>query len=330
MPVYRYTIDGVETPWPGTLPPAPTPTPTPPTPTPLPSTPGCLNPVYNISVKQANPTEATPPYGNWNDVVLGNLPAGYAVSFFGQPPATWYDSPVPLVITGIDPGNPLNRPTYIPDPLDPSKPDICPTFMYEGTQLPGGTTPGVTVPPDTGTGTKPPDLPIIEDFDKPIVDDMNKCLNLVGDDLNRCLGVVTGSTDAVLDGVDDCVRRIPPKIGDQLINVMGQVYGVGVGCGLDVPTIDDIIEGNTGVGFPRIDPRPPKPTGDPVYNPEGDYPISDPRSPKPIGDPVYNPPATPSTPTPTPTGDPDYRPPDFPFDNPLNPVGNNCPAPVVQ
>ena len=170
--------------------------------------------------------------------------------------------------------------------------ELCVTATYAGYQTPQSSIPGVTVEPQTGGGYPLPKLPDIPDYDKPIVDEIHKCLGLVGDALNSCLGIVTGNNDVVLDNVDECVRRIPPKIGDQLINVMGQVYGIGVGCGLDVPTIDEIIEG------------PPPTTGGP--GPQPNYPTPTPTTgngfplPEIYSRPPYKPPPTPTESCPVP------------------------------
>jgi len=307
------TTTGMSLSYEDTLTPSPTPTPTP-------------TPSNDLTILSCPPMPVTPiPISEpiAAQVRLGNFaPFNTFIVTFNELPYVFrtIDSYPDLVIL-------CNSATYATNSniVQFWLPDLsCSQFVacsYAGTSPPPPTPttdtqtsiPGVTVEPQTGGGTPLPELPIIDDFGRPIVDDINNCLGLVGDALNSCLGIVTGNQDAIIDTVDECVRRIPPKIGDKLINVMGQVYGIGVGCGLDVPTIDDILEGptpTTGGGYPlpEIDSRPPyKPPPTPTEScPVPIVNIAAPACPvmPPPGDIIFSPVITINVPPPPPPGEP--------------------------
>jgi len=309
MPFYRYTIDGVETPWPDPIPssvnsspvasplsfeaspleeespfsifssPSPSPTPTPF------SSPTPLTPVINISVAQANPSNATPPSGFWYDIVFNNTPVGYSMETIGLPIPEWYLSEVPLAISAIDPGNPLNRPKYIPDPLDPTKPDILPSFMYGGlnsSNLPGTNgQPGIEIPdtaPPAPTMPVPPMPQILEQVQQTIIDSIAQPMEQVQQVIDQITGTAQGQLEYQLQQVQAPLQRILSKIDANIVNTMGEVYGEAYPVGLGIPTPEQII------------------AGEPVYSPYG------------IGADI------PYAPTPPQT----------------TPPGVTCPAPVVQ
>lgn len=225
----------------------------------------------------ADPYNATPPGGFYHDILFENIPDGYALEKTGVPPALWYLSPVPISFDGIDPLNPFDFPNYIPDPLDPSKPDISPTFYYAGLSsstitgqpgLPGVTIPGSGIPGSVGA-------PVIgggpNDFNRiignivppvgPIIAGLNNQLNAIGGGggggggpnmpgiIPPIVGNIQGQLDAALENAAGFMGKLPGKIGDQLVSAMGDVYGTGIGLGIDVPTVDDIIGGNVGFQF---------------------------------------------------------------------------------
>ena len=63
------------------------------------------------------------------------------------------------------------------------------------------------------------------------------------------VGNIQGQLDAALETAAGFMGKFPGKIGDQLVGAMGEVYGTGIGLGIDVPTVDEIIGGNVGFQF---------------------------------------------------------------------------------
>ena len=286
----------------------------------------CLTPVINISVAQANPSQAVPPSGLWYDIVLANTPIGYGVLFSGIPTPEWYLSEVPLAITGIDPIYPINKPTYIPDPPDPSKPNICPTFLYVGLQPIPPSTPGVVIeepPPPPPVMPPPPEPPILRECRQRIKKEIQQPVDETGYILDRLKSQATGQIDYQLAQVEPAIDKITNKINSNIINTMGEVYSGAYPIGLGIPSTEQIM------------------TGEPVYSPYGigaDQPMTGggfplPNSSLPYCDtltptPTYTPPPPhgdppPNYPTPTPTPTPTTPP-------PTQPPGVSCPAPVVQ
>ena len=225
----------------------------------------------------ADPPNATPPSGFYYDILIENIPDGYALEKTGVPPALWYLSPVPISFDGVDPSNPFNFPNYVPDPPDPSKPDISPTFYYVGiasstiigqTTLPGLTIPGSGIPGAVGApviGVGPNEMMavignIVLPVD-PIIAGLNNQLNAIGGGagggggpnipgiIPPIVGNIQGQLDLGLENAAGFMGKFPGKIGDQLVSTMGEVYGTGIGLGIDVPTVDEIIGGNVGFQF---------------------------------------------------------------------------------
>lgn len=226
----------------------------------------------------ADPENAPPPDGYYPSIVLDNTPPGYALEKQGVPPPEWYLSPGPLSFDGVDPNNPFNFPNYIPDPLDPLKPDIQPTFYYvgaDGEARPGQPTlPGTFIPPSGFPGAPgappggpvggggpggggPPVLPDGPNVDPIIIGDMRRVIGNVDPIVNNIEGMIEGQFNVTMDDASGITGKIPGKIDDQLTRVMGTVYGTGIGVGIPVPTVDDIISGNVGLefGFSNVEPQ---------------------------------------------------------------------------
>ena len=226
----------------------------------------------------ADPENAPPPDGYYPSIVLDNTPPGYALEKQGVPPPEWYLSPGPISFDGVDPNNPFNFPNYIPDPLDPLKPDIQPTFYYvgaDGEARPGQPTlPGTFIPPSGFPGAPgappggpvggggpggggPPVLPDGPNVDPIIIGDMRRVIGNVDPIVNNIEGMIEGQFNVTMDDASGITGKIPGKIDDQLTRVMGTVYGTGIGVGIPVPTVDDIIEGNVGLefGFSNVEPQ---------------------------------------------------------------------------
>lgn len=325
MPYYRYTIDGEETPWPGKLPEGvssgPSAAPSNPQLTsadiqalqdsgqqsllnniqaaysyanePMQavqsvfSSPPDLNPTINISVSQAKPEIAPPPYGYWGDIVTANIPSGYAIEFGGLPQPEWYLAEVPSILQ-------LQQfVKYIPDPLDPQKPNIVPNFAYSGTQQPTPSVPGTTIV-DTGTPTGTMPFPAIPDVigttTTAVQQAIGQPLQAAQQAVGQLQGQVQGQIDYQLAQAALPLPRMQQRIDANIVNTMGEVYQASYPIGLGIPTPEQII------------------SGEPVYSPYGigaDIPFETP------------------TPTPTPTTGGGYPP-------PTTPPGVTCPAPVVQ
>ena len=82
--------------------------------------------------------------------------------------------------------------------------------------------------------------------------------------------LITGQIEQTFDNVSALVDRLPGRIGDQLVNTMGQIYGVGIGMGLDVPTMEEIETGTVNFNPPESTPffYPGKPIPSPTPFPE--------------------------------------------------------------
>lgn len=303
MPYYRYTIDGEETPWPGELPegvssgPSAAPSnqqltsaninePLQAVQSVFSSIPEA-NPTINISVSQAKPDIAPPPYGYWADIVAANIPAGYAIEFGGLPQPNWYLAEVPSMLQLQEPVK------YIPDPLDPQKPDIFPNFAYSGTQQPTPSVPG-TIIVDTGTPTGTMPFPAIPDVIGTTTTAVQQAIGVplqaAQQAVGQLQGQVQGQIDYQLAQAAIPLPKLQQKIDANIVNTMGEVYQAAYPIGLGIPTPEQII------------------SGEPVYSPYGigaDVPYETP------------------TPTPTPTTGGGYPP-------PTTPPGVTCPAPVVQ
>lgn len=301
MPQLIYTIDGVETPWPGAVPSTPIITPTPiPTfepepittiqePEPEPTEPlqmaqsvfepqqfqmiamsgSTLSPVINISKSQADPQNAPPPFGYFPTIVQNNIPPGYAIQFYGQPPADWYNSPVPLAFDSVNPMNPSDRTKYVSDPPDPLKPDIEPTFLYAGTQEISPGVPGTEITDTTPTPgvMQPPAIPeILPAITQQIQQAIETPVVEAETTTDRLTGQVKGQLDYQLAQAALPLPKIEQKIVGNVLDTMGEVYQQAYPIGLGIPTVEEIVSGTPvyspyGIGAEMPIPTPTQPPG---------------------------------------------------------------------
>lgn len=210
------------------------------------SSPQTLRPVINISMAQANPSQAVPPSGTYHDIINENLPIGYAYMTIGVPPPEWYLSEVPLAFTAIDPNNPYDRPRYIPDPPDPTKPDIEPTFLYAGMQPIPPSIPGITITdtaPSAPVMEIPPMPDVIGDATNAINNVINTNLESVCQDVVRLESQCTGQIAYQLDAAETPIEKCKNRIDSNIVNTMGEIYGEAYPIGLGIPTPEQIISG---------------------------------------------------------------------------------------
>ena len=159
---------------------------------------------------------------------------------------------------------------YFSVPPPPGDVIMC---SYGGTQQAGLTLPGVSI-----AGSETPGAvgaPVIGDGPNemmavignivppigPIIGGLNNQLNEIGGGggggggpnmpgiIPPIVGNIQGQLDAALETAAGFMGKFPGKIGDQLVGAMGEVYGTGIGLGIDVPTVDEIIGGNVGFQF---------------------------------------------------------------------------------
>ena len=119
--------------------------------------------------------------------------------------------------------------------------------------------PGVTVPPELKTLPAPPDLPVMPEIAPLVQEPLQQVIGAVQPILAQQKGQIVGQIEQQFDAIGGLIRRLPGRIGDQLVNTMGQAYGVGISLGLDVPTMEEI---ETGVV--NFNPPTPSPQGCPV------------------------------------------------------------------
>lgn len=310
MPQYIYTIDGVETPWPGAVPSTPIITPTP-TPTIEPE------PITMISEPEPTPTvplvqsfgpsimAACPPL----PVTSANVPESVAAAWRSGDQTTYVNW-----FYGIDHA-PYDTPDYDPAIVGPIMFSPTPrsgvgvtwslivpgnptcyanlNVTYQGTQPPLTSTPGTVITDTTpAPGVMPPPvtpeiLPAItqqiqQSIETPVVEAETTT--------DRLTGQVKGQLDYQLAQAALPLPKIEQRIVGNVLDTMGEVYQQAYPIGLGIPTVEEIVSGT------------------PVYSPYG------------IGAemPIPTPTPTPTEPTPT------YTQP------PTQPPGVACPAPVVQ
>ena len=351
MPFYRYTIDGVETPWPD----------------PLPS---------GVSSGQATPPliEITPPLIEepTSAPAVMSAPSPAPLLSLSCPPDT---TPQPIAIPeaiaeAVRQGNqgPYNyfilgmiSPPYRADYTDTANllalcnsmsPTVSSTvqqvellvgfgcihyvaMLYAGTGIQQTSIPGVTVPPESLPLPAPPVLPIMPEIEPIVQAPLQQAIAEVEPILAQQQAQITGQIEQSFDNVSSLINKIPGKIGDQLINTMGQTYGVGVGLGLDVPTMEEIQSGTVNFNPPSPSPSPTMP--DIPYAP---YPVPEfiPTVPNPQACPVPIVNVAPVCPAPPQLQDITFAPvitvnvpaPGMPAPiTPIPPVTVNVPAPVV-
>ena len=351
MPFYRYTIDGVETPWPD----------------PLPS---------GVSSGQATPPliEITPPLIEepTSAPAVMSAPSPAPLLSLSCPPDT---TPQPIAIPeaiaeAVRQGNqgPYNyfilgmiSPPYRADYTDTANllalcnsmsPTVSSTvqqvellvgfgcihyvaMLYAGTGIQQTSIPGVTVPPESLPLPAPPVLPIMPEIEPIVQAPLQQAIAEVEPILAQQQAQITGQIEQSFDNVSSLINKIPGKIGDQLINTMGQTYGVGVGLGLDVPTMEEIQSGTVNFNPPSPSPSPTMP--DIPYAP---YPVPDfiPTLPNPEACPVPIVNVAPVCPAPPQLQDITFAPvitvnvpaPGMPAPiTPIAPVTVNVPAPIV-
>ena len=237
------------------------------------------------------------------------------------------DSPVPIVL-------PANT-WFDTTPLGTSPCKFYVPVTYAGTQKLPLTMPGVTVPPESKPLPAPPVLPVMPDIAPIVQAPLQQAIAEVEPILAQQQAQITGQIEQSFDNVSSLVNKIPGKIGDQLINTMGQAYGVGVGLGLDVPTMEEIQSGVVNFNPPAPSPAPTMP--DIPYAP---YPAPEfiPTVPNPQACPVPIVNVAPVCPAPPQLQDITFSPvitvnvpaPGMPAPiTPIAPVTVNVPAPVV-
>ena len=351
MPYYRYTVDGVETPWPD----------------PLPS---------GVSSGQATPPliEITPPLiekPTSAPAVMSAPSPAPLLSLSCPPDPTPQPIAIPEAIAeAVRQGNqgPYNffivgmiSPPYRADYTDTANlialcnsmsPTVSSTvqqvellvgfgcihyvaMLYAGTGIQQTSIPGVTVPPESSPLPAPPVLPIMPAIAPLVQAPLQQAIAEVEPILAQQQAQITGQIEQSFDNVSSLINKIPGKIGDQLINTMGQTYGVGVGLGLDVPTMEEIQSGTVNFNPPSPSPSPTMP--DIPYAP---YPVPEfiPTVPNPQACPVPIVNVAPVCPAPPQLQDITFAPvitvnvpaPGMPAPiTPIPPVTVNVPAPVV-
>ena len=297
MPQFLYTIDGVETPWPGAVPSTPIITPTPtPTIEPEPITmvaepePTPMEPLTQPMVA-LGPLNVTPPYPHPTWII----PESVAIQWRNGNQQAFYDWALTTglpdwdPITNIGPGL-LNQwfasPVYINTGNSaqamyiPTGESVQVGMAYAGFQPQSTSTPGTVIEDTTPTPgvMQPPAIPEIlpaiggriqEAIKAPLIEAIG-----VGDKLK---GQIQGQIDYQLAQAAIPIPKLQQKIESNVMNTLGEVYQEAYPIGLGIPTTEQII------------------SGEPVYSPYGigaEMPV------------------------------PSYTPPP--------PPGVTCPAPVVQ
>ena len=132
----------------------------------------------------------------------------------------------------------------------------CPVdgaFHYAGTNPPPPTPtptttpqtsiPGVTVPPEFKPLPAPPPLPVMPAIAPLVQEPLQQVIGAVQPILAQQQAQIVGQIEQQFDAIGGLINKLPGKIGDQLVNTMGQTYGVGISLGLDVPTMEEIETG---------------------------------------------------------------------------------------
>ena len=201
---------------------------------------------------------------------------------------------MPLAFDSVNPMNPSDRATYVPDPPDPSKPDITPTFVYAGTQDISPSVPGTVIEdtPTTGGGFPvPPEPPILPEIDTTVRTAIEEPVQEARQCRDRLTGQIRGQIDYQLAQAGIPIPKLQQKIDSNIVNTMSEVYNEAYQVGLGFPSTEQII------------------SGEPVYSPYG------------IGANIPYCDEAPTTPT---TGG------GYPPLPPTQPPGVTCPAPIVQ
>lgn len=234
-----------------------------PSPAPAPAPPSIMSsPVYPHgswiipeSVAQSYRDGLTQPWDDW--VASTALPPNWS-SVFAINPDDFVNSPVPII--GLSP---------YPVQYQSSVDYYVATVVYQGTQiLPG--IPGVTVPQETRPLPAPPVLPVMPEIAPIVQAPLQQAIAEIEPIIGQQESLITGQIEQTFDNVSALVDRLPGRIGDQLVNTMGQIYGVGIGMGLDVPTMEEIETGTVNFNPPESTPffYPGKPIPSPTPFPE--------------------------------------------------------------
>lgn len=216
-------------------------------------------------------------------------------------------------------------------------------LQYNGTSPPTPTPttdtqtsiPGVTVPPESSPLPAPPALPIMPEIAPIVQAPLQQAIAEIEPIIGQQESLITGQIEQTFDNVSALVDRLPGRIGDQLVNTMGQIYGVGIGMGLDVPTMEEIETGTVNFNPPESTPffYPGKPIS--LLTPVPEF---TPTLPNPQACPVPIVNVAPACPAPPQLQDITFSPvinvnvpaPGMPAPiTPIEPVTVNVPAPVV-
>ena len=149
----------------------------------------------------------------------------------------------------------------------------CPHYvsmLYPGTGDKQTSIPGVTVPQETRPPIGTPVLPIMPEIAPIVQAPLQQAIAEIEPIIGQQESLITGQIEQTFDNVSALVDRLPGRIGDQLVNTMGQIYGVGIGMGLDVPTMEEIETGTVNFNPPESTPffYPGKPIPSPTPFPE--------------------------------------------------------------
>ena len=170
-------------------------------------------------------------------------PAGYFANTENQQVVlSLIESPVPVSLP--------NNTWFDTSPMGTSPCKFYVTVTYAGNQKLPDTIPGVTVPPELKPLPAPPALPIMPEIAPIVQAPLQQAIAEIEPILAQQQAQITGQIEQQFDSIGSLVNKIPGKIGDQLINTMGQTYGVGVGLGLDVPTMEEIQTGTVNFNPP--------------------------------------------------------------------------------
>lgn len=351
MPYYRYTVDGVETPWPDPLPSGVSSNQvTPPlielTP-PLIESPTILDRVMSAPTPSPSPAPASPPHcydgplaipENVANDIRNNDYNSYQLMVNGMSSyyscyADFYD---PQVINAmvVSPVPVLRMDAQMWNAGNPGVPWFIPV-TYAGTQKLPDSIPGVTVPQETRPLPAPPVLPIMPAIAPIVQAPLQQAIADIEPIIGQQESLITGQIEQSFDNVTTLIDRLPGRIGDQLVNTMGQIYGVGIGMGLDVPTMEEIETGTVNFNPPVSTPffYPGKPIPSPTPFPDFIPTVPNPQS-CPV--PIVN--VAPVCPAPPQLQDITFSPiitvnvpaPGMPAPiTPIEPVTVNVPAPVV-
>lgn len=329
MPQYIYTIDGVEAPWPESLPQGQ------PTPTPTPQTGGGLT-LPEISDLGPTVKLGCPPYQPFKliispllaaDMEINGIVPFYAYIESMRPPgyiAANMDNQNAIIamIQSQVPVVQQNNVWFDTQMFPHTQCQFYVPVSYQGKQPIPPSVPGIVIEetPRTGGGLPlpnlPPIIPEIEDRVKTHVEEpvteSRRCID-------RVTGQIRGQIDYQMAQAALPLPKLESKISSNIINTMGEVYNSVYPVGLGIPSTEQII------------------SGEPVYSPYGigaDIPYCD--QPTPTTGGGY---PLPQTPTPTPTTGGGYPLPQYPTPTPtptpttpppVTPPGVTCPAPVVQ